>query len=139
MDFKESIENVKAFAIDTAQTAAKKTKKYASIAKMNLSIYAEEDKIRKAECELGKIYYRDYAVKEEPDTAEYLPWCEKIDESKKLIAELREKIEQVRADAEEDIPVAEETETPAIIDLPVQAEAPEQPKSAEPSETPEQQ
>ena len=127
MDFKESIESVKAFAIDTAQTAAKKTKKYATIAKMNLSIYAEEDKIRKAECELGKIYYRDYAVKEEPDTAEYLPWCEKIDESKRIIAELRDKIEQVRAEDQDDIPVAEETEKATIIDLPVQAEAPEEP------------
>ena len=135
MDFKESFENVKAFAIDTAQTAARKTKKYAAIAKMNLSIYGEEDKIRKAECELGKLYYRDYAVKQEQDAAEYLPWCEKIDESKKTIAELREKIEQVRAADEDDIPVAEET---VIVDVPEQPAA-EQPEAApEATEQPEE-
>ncbi len=31
------------------------------------------------------------------DTAEYLPWCQKIDESKKLIAELKDYIDDVKA------------------------------------------
>lgn len=132
MDFKESFENVKAIAVGAAQTAAKKSKQFASIAKMNLSIYAEEEKIRKAETELGKIYYRDYAVKEEMDSAEYLPWCEKIDESKQLIAELREQIEQARSEGAEDIPVAEETESVVVIDLP--EEKPEEPEAPQTEE-----
>ena len=47
----------------------------------NVSIYAEEDQIRKAEAQLGKLYYRDYVVGEEMDTAEYPSvGCQKIDE-----------------------------------------------------------
>lgn len=81
-----------------AQTAVQKAKVLAAIAKTNVSIYAEEDKIRKAEAQLGKLYYRDYAVGEELDTAEYLPWCQKIDESKKAIAELKDFIASLRED-----------------------------------------
>ncbi len=46
----------------------------------------------------AKLYYRDYAVGEELDTAEYLPWCQKIDESKKAIAELKDFIASLRED-----------------------------------------
>lgn len=97
MNFSEKYENAKSFAVETAQMAAKKTKQLAEIAKANLTIYAEEDKIKKAELQLGKLYYRDYAVSEEMDTAEYLPWCQKIDESKKLIAELKDHIDDLKA------------------------------------------
>ena len=74
---------------------------------------SEEDKIKKAEAELGKLYYRDYAVGEEMDTAEYLPWCQKIDESKQTIADLRDyieelKMEQVEMEVEDVAEVTEE-------------------------------
>jgi hypothetical protein len=121
MNFSETYETAKAFAVETAQQAAKKTKQLAAIAKANLSIYAEDDKIKKAELQLGKLYYRDYAVGEEMDNAEYLPWCQKIDESKKLIAELKDYIDELKAEAPEDVPV----------DAPVEA-APEE-KPAEPA------
>ena len=98
MNLTENFENVKKFAVDAAQTATQKAKILAAVAKANVSIYAEEDKIRKAEAQLGKLYYRDYAVGEEMDTAEYLPWCQKIDESKKLIAELKDSIDDMKAE-----------------------------------------
>ena len=97
MRFSENFEAAKNMAVEAAQTAAAKAKELAAIAKANISIYAEEDKVKKAEIELGKLYYRDYAVGEELDTAEYLPWCQKIDESKKLIAELKDYIDDVKA------------------------------------------
>ena len=82
MRFSENFEAAKNMAVEAAQTAAAKAKELAAVAKANISIYAEEDKVKKAEIELGKLYYRDYAVGEELDTAEYLPlWCQKIDES----------------------------------------------------------
>ena len=93
MGFNESFEAAKNFAVNAAQTAVQKAKVLAAIAKTNVSIYAEEDKIRKAEAQLGKLYYRDYAVGEEMDSAEYLPWCQKIDESKKLIEESMNEVE----------------------------------------------
>ena len=88
MNFTENLENAKNFAVETALAAKEKAVQLASIAKANIAIYAEEDKIKKAQQQLGQLYYRDYAVGEEMDSAEYLPWCNKIDESNKLIAEL---------------------------------------------------
>lgn len=111
MNFAENLEHAKNFAIETAMAAKDKAVQLASIAKANIAIYAEEDKIRKAQQQLGQLYYRDYAVGEEMDSAEYLPWCHKIDESNALIAELRDRIEQLRASEE---PEAEEAaEEPA--------------------------
>ena len=100
MSFTDNFEAAKNIAKEAAQTAAAKAKELAAVAKANISIYAEEDKVKKAEIELGKLYYRDYAVGEEMDTAEYLPWCLKIDESKKAIAELKDYIASVRTEEE---------------------------------------
>ena len=97
MRFSENFEAAKNMAVEAAQTAAAKAKELAAVAKANIAIYAEEDKIKKAEVELGKLYYRDYAVGEEMDSAEYLPWCQKIDESKQTIAALQDQIAQLRA------------------------------------------
>lgn len=107
MRFSENFEAAKNMAVEAAQAAAAKAKELAAVAKANISIYAEEDKVKKAEIELGKLYYRDYAVGEELDTAEYLPWCQKIDESKKAIAELKDFIASLREDGE---PAEAETE-----------------------------
>jgi len=98
MAFFDSIESIREKATEAAQAAAKKTKKLAEIAKANVSIYSEEDKIKKAEIELGKLYYRDYVVGEEMDAAEYLPWCQKIDEAKQTIADLRDYIDELKAE-----------------------------------------
>lgn len=98
MAFRETFENFCDLASEAAQTAAKKTRKLAEIAKANLSIYSEEDKIKKAYTELGKLYYKDYVVGEELDEAEYLPWCQKIDESKETIADLRDYIEVLKTE-----------------------------------------
>lgn len=124
MNLTENFESVKKFAVDAAQTATQKAKILAAVAKANVSIYAEEDKIRKAEAQLGKLYYRDYAVGEEMDSAEYLPWCQKIDESKKLIEELKDYIDSLKQDEA----VAEEE----FVDVDVPAEAAEAPAEEAP-------
>ena len=124
MSFTDNFEAAKNIAKEAAQTAAAKAKELAAVAKANISIYAEEDKVKKAEIELGKLYYRDYAVGEEMDSAEYLPWCQKIDESKKLIEELKDYIDSLKqADA-----VAEEE----FVDVDVPAEAAEAPAEEAP-------
>ena len=145
MRFSENFEAAKNMAVEAAQTAAAKAKELAAVAKANISIYAEEDKVKKAEIELGKLYYRDYAVGEELDTAEYLPWCQKIDESKKAIAELKDFIASLREDGEPaeaetaptdddfEIVVADEPkadETPAV-EAPKTEEAPAEEAPAE--------
>ena len=103
MTFLNSLECIRDKATEAAQLAARKTRKLAEIAKANLSIYSEEDKIKKAQLELGKLFYRDYAVGEEPDQAEYLPWCRKIDECKQTIADLRDYIDELKAERVETV------------------------------------
>lgn len=116
MSFNEYFETIKGMAVEGAQTAVKKTKQIASIAKANLAIRGEEEKIKKAQIELGKLYYKDYIVGEEPDAAEYTPWCEKISESKIAIEDLKITIEELRnagaaeQDDDEDDFVVEVTE-----------------------------
>lgn len=126
MNFTENLENAKNFAIETALAAKDKAKQLAAIAKANIAIYAEEDKIKKAQQQLGQLYYRDYAVGEEMDSAEYLPWCSRIDESNALIAELREQIAALHDSEDAEEPVEEAPEEPA------QAEEPTEETPAEP-------
>ena len=132
MSFTDNFEAAKNIAKEAAQTAAAKAKELAAVAKANISIYAEEDKVKKAEIELGKLYYRDYAVGEELDTAEYLPWCQKIDESKKAIAELKDYIASVRTEEAEE-PEAEN----ADFDIVVTDDEPKAEEAAEPAAAPE--
>ena len=49
MRFSENFEAAKNIAVEAAQTAAAKAKELAAVAKANISIYAEEDKVKKAE------------------------------------------------------------------------------------------
>ena len=134
MSFSENFETAKNLAMEAAQTAAAKAKELAAVAKANISIYAEEDKVKKAEIELGKLYYRDYAVGEELDSAEYLPWCQKIDESKKAIAELKDYIASLRTEEEaeaetEDAPTDADFEIVVADEAPKAEEAPEAPEA----------
>lgn len=132
MSFNEYFETIKGMAVEGAQTAVRKTKQIASIAKANLDIRNEEEKIKKAQIELGKLYYKDYIVGEDPDPAEYTPWCEKISESKIAIEDLKIAIEDLRnagADEGDDDFVVEVTEEdladePAAAEAPAPAEAP---------------
>lgn len=110
MSFNDCIETIKDKAVEGAQFAVRKTKQLAGIAKANLDIRAEEDKIKKAQLELGKLYYKDYIVGEEPDAAEYTPWCEKISESKIAIEDLKIAIEELRAAGAKDEDLCEEDE-----------------------------
>lgn len=144
MAFTDNLEALKGYAANAAQSAAKKTKQLATIAKANLEIKSEEEKIKKAQIELGKVYYKDYILEEEPDEAEYLPWCDKISESLKLIDNLRTVIEMARAEEEascdepvdaESEPVEETPEAPAEDTAPAEAEAaPAEPAEDAPAE-----
>jgi len=107
MSWSENLGALKSMAADVAQAAAKKTKQLASEAKASLAIRAEEEKIKKAQIELGKLYYRDFVVGEEPDAAEYLPWCERVTESKETIEDLKAAVQDGEEPAEDD--AAEQT------------------------------
>ena len=125
MAFTDHFESIRGFAASAAQTAAGKTKKLASIAKANFAILAEEDKVKKAQQELGKVYYKNFVSGEEADLAEYLPLCEKITESLKLIESLKAEIEQAKgaaapeAAAEDDFVIEEVPAEEAPAEEPV--------------------
>ena len=115
MALMENLETIREKATEAAAAAANSTKRLAEIAKANIAIYSQEDKIKKAQLELGKLYYRDYVVDEEMDMAEYLPWCKKIDEAKKTIADLQDYIDDLKhanvtEEASEDLIVVETEE-----------------------------
>ena len=134
MAFSDNIDAIKGYAANAAQTAVKKTKMLASVAKANIAILAEEEKVKKAQLELGKIYYKYFILNEEPDQAEYLPLCDKITESLKLIDNLKLEIALAREetgsageDAQENAAepeAAENLEIVVVEDAPAAEEVP---------------
>jgi len=80
---------------DTAKAAAKISGSVVEITKLNMSINAEEEKIRKLYTEIGKQLYEDYtdgkAVSEE-----LLRKCVKIDDIFENIADMKDKILELR-------------------------------------------
>ncbi len=92
----EKIENVKGKVTQASGIAIQKAKDMGIIAKSKVAIKTEEDKIKKAQLELGKLYYKDYIAGETPDAAEYTPWCEKINESKLAIEDLKATIDELK-------------------------------------------
>ena len=100
-NFNEIFDTVKEKVTQGAQAASQKTKDLTAIAKANDAIKNEESKIRKAETELGKLYYADYTVGSTPEGDAYTPWCEKITEAKAAIEEQKALIEALKAKKEE--------------------------------------
>ena len=96
MALNDSFEILKNLLSDTVQAAAKATRGAAAATKANLNILSEQDRLKKAYLELGKLYYRDFITGEEPDDAEYLPLCDAITEATKNIESLRGTVEEIR-------------------------------------------
>ena len=100
--------NIKEKATETAAAAAELAKNAAKTAKLNLQIAAEQDKIKKAQLELGKLCHQDYTAGGEGDLAAYLPWHQKIDESAAKIAQMREELRRLRESRDSEPEVSDE-------------------------------
>ncbi|MBO5034748.1 MAG: serine proteinase [Oscillospiraceae bacterium] len=119
-------------ARDLAQTGVSKSKQIGEIAKLNLANVGEEENIRKAYIEIGKLYYAERGMAPEPA---YAALCEKITASKVTIEENKNRVEELKAeggvqDSEVEFPVETLAETPAK-EAPV---APEENKDVPPAE-----
>ncbi|MBP3520383.1 MAG: serine proteinase [Oscillospiraceae bacterium] len=119
-------------ARDLAQTGVSKSKQIGEIAKLNLANVGEEENIRKAYIEIGKLYYAERGMAPEPA---YAALCEKITASKVTIEENKNRVEELKAeggvqDSEVEFPVEPLAETPAK-EAPV---APEENKDVPPAE-----
>lgn len=90
-----SFEEIRDRALDLAQAGVAKAKELTDIAKLNIANTAEEESIRKAYIELGKLYYAERGMA--PEGA-YVALCEKITESKTRIEENKGKISEMKAD-----------------------------------------
>lgn len=125
MDF---FDKLKDKAMDLTQVGVAKSKQLAEIAKLKGANLAEEDAIKKAYIEIGKLYYAERSMA--PDAA-YAALCEKITAAKVNIEENKSRIEAIKATAGEE---AEEVEPIVVVD----AEAEEPAVEVEPlhEETP---
>ena len=117
MDFKSTFENLRDRATDLAQAGVAQSKRLAEIAKLKTANMAEEDAIKKAYIEIGKLYYAEQGAT--PDGA-YAAACERITASKALIETNNERINELKQAPEMEVEVEAELEVPA-------EEAPEAP------------
>lgn len=91
-------------AMDLAQAGVAKSKQMAEIAKLNLDSASEEDAIKKAYIEIGKLYYAERGMAPE---AAFVALCEKVTSSKTTIEENKTRINELKAESnlkEGDIP-----------------------------------
>ena len=116
MDF---INDLQERATDLAQSVVATSKRLAEIAKLKASNMAEEDTIKKAYVELGKLYYAEHGTT--PDGA-YAAACEKITAAR---AAIETNIIDVTPEAAEE-PENEVTEADIVPEEPAADE--EQPK-----------
>ena len=132
---------IKDKAANAAGAAKKKATVLAGIAKANVSIYAEEDKIKKAEAELGRLYYNDFVTGNAADTEAYQPICDRITESKNTIQDLKAAIASLKAQAAAEAAVDEDEVTDAdfvvsgeeAAEAPAEEPAEEAPAAEEPA------
>lgn len=81
-------------AKNLAQTGVNKSKQLAEIGKLNWANVVEEENIKKAYIEIGKLYYAERGMAPEPA---YVALCEKITAAKVNIEENKGKIEECKA------------------------------------------
>ena len=119
MDF----ENIMGRVTDLAQAGAAKAKELAEIAKLRVNSATEEDAIRKAYIEIGKLYYAERGMA--PD-ASYAALCEKITASKEKIEYNKQKIADIKATnnlSDEEVPEEDFTAEDVVVE---EAAAPEE-------------
>lgn len=109
--------------VSAADTAVSKTRTMASIGRVKLAISSEEDKLKKAYTELGRLFYRDYQAQAEADMTEYQPWCDRAADAREQIQRLTKELETLKAegkdtvkDAVKDAPKAQEEEKPEEVE-----------------------
>ena len=110
MDFKNTFENLKDRAVDLAQAGVAQSKRLAEIAKLKAANMAEEDAIKKAYIEIGKLYYAEQGAS--PDGA-FAAACEKITASKAAIETNNERIAELKQPGDPEPEVEDMIETAA--------------------------
>ena len=106
-------ENLKNKAVDLAQSSMAKAKELTEIGKLKMQNASEQENIRRAYQEIGKLYYAQHGQEPEEGLAEL---CKKIDGSKARIEYNNERIADMKAAgslSDEDVAAAGEPAAPA--------------------------
>ncbi len=114
-----------------ADTAVSKTRTMASIGRVKLAISSEEDKLKKAYTELGRLFYRDYQAQAEADMTEYQPWCDRAADAREQIQRLTQELEMLKAagkDPVKDEPKTEEAKPEEVEDPSIFADLDDEPE-----------
>ena len=130
-------DNMKDRAVDLAQAGVAQSKRLAEIAKLKTANLGEEDTIKKAYIELGKLYY---AEKGAPPDGAYVAACERIDAARAAIETNNDRIAELKTAADAvivddgpivDGPVAQPAEEATQADFAEEeTAAPKQPEEA---------
>lgn len=86
-------DELKEKAVDLAQAGVAKSKQLGEIAKLYVGNVGEEDAIKKAYIEIGKLYYAERGMAPE---AAYAALCAKITDAKKNIEDNKSRIEELK-------------------------------------------
>ncbi|OUN08291.1 serine proteinase [Flavonifractor sp. An92] len=119
------IDDLKVKAVELTQAGVAKSKQLTEIARLQLANAGENDSIRKAYLELGKLYYAERGMAPE---AGYTALCEKITTAKINIEENKARIAQLKEEGalkDSDLAAVETEippEEPVIVSAPVSAD-----------------
>ena len=106
-------DDLKERAADLGRAGVAKSKQLAEITKLSLNNAGEEDTIKKAYTEIGRLYYAERGMAPE---AAYVALCEKITAAKTNIEENKARIAQLKDEGkigDDEIFSTVETEVPA--------------------------
>ena len=107
MDFMDTLDSLKDKAVDLAQAGVAQSRRLAEIAKLKMANVSEEDTIKKAYLEIGKLYYAENGT---AVGGAYAAACERItaaraaiETNKERIAELKQPGDPVEEDDGDDL------------------------------------
>ena len=131
MDIKDTLDTLKDKAVDLAQAGVAQSKRLAEIARLKVANMSEEDAVKKAYLEIGRLYYAEQGAA--PDGA-YAAACQRITAAKEAIEANKARIAELKqpGDPSEDVIVAEYTqEVTPVEDAPQEETADQEPACEE--------
>ena len=109
-------DDLKVKAVELTQVGMAKSKQLAEIARLSLASTGEEDNIRTAYIEIGKLYYAERGMAPE---AAYTSLCEKITAAKINIEENKARIAQLKEEGS-----IKDSEVAAVVETEIPSEEP---------------
>jgi len=136
MDLRDTLDNLKDKAVDLAQAGVAQSKRLAEITKLKMANMSEEDAIKKAYLEIGKLYYAEKGTT--PDGA-YAAACEKITAARAAIETNKERISELKLPGDpvdEDLFEEEtaEVEAEAVVEAEAEAAAESEAEPVQPQD-----